>query len=229
MKLSIIIPCYNEKQTILKILKRINNVAIPDIEKEIIIIDDASTDGTRDLLKRNNKKYKVIFHKKNQGKGSAIRSGLNEATGSIILIQDADLEYNPEDYAKLIQPILHNEAKVVYGSRERNKENKQHSGLQFYIGGLFLTWLTNFLYGSKLTDEATCYKVFDAKILKEISLKCRRFEFCPEITAKILKQGIKIKEIPISYNPRKKTEGKKIGFLDGLHAIWTLIRYRISG
>jgi glycosyltransferase involved in cell wall biosynthesis len=228
MKLSIIIPCFNEKGTILEILKRIEEVDLGNVQKEIIIVDDHSTDGTKEILKTlvNKQNYQILFHSQNQGKGSALRTGFQHATGDIILVQDADLEYDPQDYQKLILPIIKGDYKVVYGSRERNHVNKKHSGLLFYLGGKFLTVLTNFLYRSNLTDEACCYKVFTKDILQNITLECRRFEFCPEITAKVLKQNIPIKEIPVSYYPRRIEDGKKIRFYDGWEAIWALIKYR---
>ncbi len=229
MKLSIIIPCYNERQTIASILKLIDAVNLGSVKKEIIIVDDRSNDGTTSILKKYPpKKYKVFYHKKNSGKGAAIRTGLKNVTGDIVLIQDADLEYDPRDYPKLIEPIIKGKAQVVYGSRERNRQNKRHSGWSFYAGGLFLTWLTNLLYGSKLTDEATCYKAFDANLIRKIPLQCQRFEFCPEITAKVLRRGIKIAEVPIAYHPRTTQDGKKIRLRDGIEAIWTLIKYRFT-
>lgn len=229
MKLSVVIPCYNERENILKILEKINAVDLGKTEKEIIIVDDFSTDGTVEILRGlPSGHYKIFFHTRNQGKGMALRTGFNHVTGDIVLIQDADLEYDPEDYPKLIEPLLSGEAKVVYGSRERNRHNKKHSGFSFYLGGKFLTWLTNLLYGSRLTDEPTCYKIFDAALLKSIPLTCRRFEFCPEVTAKILLRGIPIMELPISYYPRNSKEGKKIRFRDGVEAIWTLLKYRID-
>jgi dolichol-phosphate mannosyltransferase len=228
MKLSIIIPCYNEKNTILKILEKIERVNLSGISKEIVIVDDGSTDGTGDLLREiaGVKNYKIFFHDRNIGKGGALRTGFKYASGDIVIVQDADLEYDPEDYNRLIKPIIEGECKVVYGSREKNRDNKNHSGVSFYLGGLFLTWLTNLLYFSDLTDEPTCYKVFDRNILTSLNLQCQKFEFCPEVTAKILKKGIKIKEVPINYFPRKIHEGKKIRFSDGIHATWTLIKFR---
>jgi glycosyltransferase involved in cell wall biosynthesis len=197
MKLSIIIPCYNEKDTLLEIVKKVEDAPIGNVEKEIIVIDDASTDGTQELASRELNGHKVIFNEKNEGKGACIRKAIEHVTGDMVIIQDADLEYDPRDYAALIAPLISRKHRVVYGSRERNKENKAHSGWRFYFGGLFVTWFANLLYGSKLTDEPTCYKVFDAKLLRSISLQSRRFEFCPEVTAKILKRGVKIKELPI--------------------------------
>jgi len=226
MKLSVIIPAYNEKRTILEILDRIDKTPL-SIEKEIIIIDDFSTDGTRDILKNIKKRnINIFYHEKNIGKGSAIRTGLKKITGDIVIIQDADLEYDPNDYQKLIDPIIKNKAKVVYGSRNLGKGKHERSHFSFYIGGVFLSKLANLLYGIKITDEATCYKVFKADIIKNIKLKCKKFEFCPEVTAKIAKKGIKIVEIPISYHPREKNEGKKINWKDGVEAIYTLIKYR---
>jgi len=226
MKLSIIIPVYNEKSTIKEIIHRIKNVPI---DKEIIIADDCSTDGTREILRKlQSEEYdkgeiKIIYHEKNMGKGWAIRTALKYVSGEIVIIQDADLEYEPEDYPRLIEPIVSGEASVVYGPRSLGKKI---SYLSFYLGGQFLSFLTNILYGSHITDEATCYKVFRADVIKGINLKCERFEFCPEVTAKLLKKGYKIYEVPIHYYPRSIKEGKKINWKDGLEAIWTLIKYR---
>ena len=227
MKLSIVIPCYNERDTILKLVERVEQVDLGDVEREVIIVDDKSTDGTREILLSNNTDHKLVLHEENMGKGYALRTGFAHVTGDIVIVQDADLEYDPDDYKQLIQPIIEGKCRVVYGSRERNKNNVR-SGVLFYLGARFLTGLTNLLYGSKLTDEPTCYKVFAADLLKSIPLQCKRFEFCPEVTAKVLRQGIEIVELPISYYPRSRKEGKKINWRDGLEAIWTLIRYRFS-
>jgi glycosyltransferase involved in cell wall biosynthesis len=227
MKLSIIIPVYNEKDNILKILKKVKSVKIKT-EKEIIIVDDFSTDGTRDVLKKiENKSVKVVFHDFNKGKGGAFKTGLGISTGDIIIVQDADLEYNPDEYPKLIEPILKGKAGVVYGSRIMGK-SKGHSHLSFYLGGLLVTFFTNILFGIRITDEPTCYKVFKSDVIKNIKINGNRFEWEPEVTAKIAKSGIKIHEVPISYNPRKKSEGKKIKWKDGIEAIWTLVRYRFG-
>ena len=190
--LSILIPVFNEGKTILEIIDLVEKVSLPNIKKEIIVIDDRSTDETLSLL---NKKTGItlITQERNYGKGFAIRTGINQVTGDIVLIQDADLEYDPNDYAALIKPLLSNEADVVYGSRRLNKLNKKHSGLQYYIGGVGLTLLTNLLFPrANLTDEPTCYKVFRSSVLKRIKLQTSGFEFCPEITAKVLRQKIKI-------------------------------------
>ncbi len=228
MKLSIVIPVFNEKSTIAEILKRIEAVDL-EMEKEIIIVDDFSTDGTRDILKKLDAgRYKIIFQEKNQGKGMALRTGFKEATGDFTVVQDADLEYDPNDFKILLNKILKENLQVVYGSRRLNRSyfHERHSGHLFALGGIFLTWLTNFLYGTKITDEPTCYKMFRTDLLKSIDLDCVRFEFCPEITAKIAKRGIEIKEVPISYFPRHKNEGKKINWKDGLEAVITLLKYR---
>jgi glycosyltransferase involved in cell wall biosynthesis len=224
LKLSIIIPCYNEKNTILDILGKIEVVSL---DKEIIIVDDCSTDGTREILKSLslNAKAKVYFHDQNQGKGAAIRTGIKHVEGDIVIIQDADLEYDPNDYYELVKPIVEGKAEVVYGSRLLHK-GFSISYLRYYLGGLVLSWMTNLLYGIHITDEPTCYKVFKTEVLKGINLKCKRFEFCPEVTAKISKKKIKIYEVPISYDPRRLEEGKKIGWWDGVEAVWTLLKYR---
>lgn len=223
MKLSVILPVYNEKNTIEEIIKRTEAV---NLNKEIIIIDDYSNDGTREIIKEkiNQKNIIKIFHSKNKGKGACIRSGLEKATGDIVIIQDADLEYDPEDYYKLVKPIMEGKASVVYGSRALGK--CKYSYLRYALGGKFLSFLTNILYGSNITDEPTCYKLFKTELIKSLNLKCTGFEFCPETTAKILKRGYKIFEVPISYHPRKIEEGKKINWKDGIKAIWTLIKYR---
>jgi glycosyltransferase involved in cell wall biosynthesis len=227
MKLSIIMPVYNEKHTSEEIIRRVS--AVEGIEKELIIVDDFSTDGTRELLRKYQKNcnIKIIFHDKNMGKGMAIRTGLKKVTGDMVIIQDADLEYDPNDYLKLIKPIIEDGADVVYGSRSLSHKNKM-SYLRYFIGGKMVTWWANLLYWCWLTDEPTCYKLFRSDILKSLRLKCKRFEFCPEVTAKIRKRGIKIVEVPISYQPRKMEEGKKIRWKDGLQALWTLLRYRFK-
>jgi len=244
--LSIIIPAYNEEPTIRQLLQKVVDARLDPkkASKQIIIIDDGSKDKTASLVSRfikaNPKANMKLIRKPNGGKGSAIRVGIQHATGDIIIIQDADLEYDPEDYAGLIEPILRGRAKVVYGSRyylpeQRmevwSKHKRQHGGasyLSFVLGGRLITWATNILYGTKLTDEPTCYKVFDADVLKRIKLNCTGFEFCPEVTAKVIKQGLRIVEMPIAFYPRTVTEGKKIKWTDGFEGIWTLIRYRFS-
>lgn len=228
--LSIIIPVYNEVNSIREIIKRVMGVSlIKDFLKEIIIVDDGSTDGTRRLLDvLDPVKFKIIMHETNQGKGTAIRTGLKYVTGDYVIIQDADLEYDPMDYNILLKEMTDRNLSVVYGSRELKRQEKRYSGLHFYLGGIFLSKLTNFLYGQSLTDEATCYKLFRSDLIKGLPLHCKRFEFCPEVTALIAKRGIKISEVGISYFPRHKREGKKINWHDGIEAVWTLIKHRLK-
>nr|HID58685.1 glycosyltransferase family 2 protein [Desulfobacterales bacterium] len=224
MKLSIIIPVYNEESTIKTLLNRIALVDLP-IEKEIIIVDDGSTDNTRSILKRINRPgIKIYYHETNMGKGAAVRTGLRAASGDIVLIQDGDLEYDPMDYHELIKPIINKRARVVYGSRVLGRAPISYH--RYYWGGRFLSFLANTLYGIKITDEPTCYKVMDATLIKGLDLRCRRFEFCAEVTAKLGRMGEDIVEVPISYTPRSIRDGKKIRWYDGLIAILILIRYR---
>ncbi|MBI2037801.1 MAG: glycosyltransferase [Candidatus Magasanikbacteria bacterium] len=225
MKLTIIIPVYNEKNTILPLLEKVAHL---DIVKEVIIVDDCSTDGTREILRsmQNENKYKILYHEKNNGKGAAIRTGLAEATGEYAVIQDADLEYDPQDLVKMFLYIREHNLEVLYGSRRLNKENKKYAGISYYLGGVFLTWVANILYGQKLTDEPTCYKMFKTDFLRSLPLACKRFEFCPEVTALSALRGIKIAEIPINYYPRTKEEGKKIGWRDALVALKVFLEYR---
>lgn len=222
MKISVIIPVYNEKDSILEVLDRVEKTDT-GTEKEIIIVDDKSMDGTRDLLKRVNK-HKILYHDVNKGKGSAIRTGLRHATGDIIIIQDADLEYSPEEYPLLLKPIIEGRADVVYGSRFL-KQHKPRYWLN-YQGNRLISLITRILFFRKITDMETCYKVFKAGVIKNINLKSERFEFEPEITAKLLKKGYRIDEVPISYQCRAYEEGKKITWKDGLAALWYLIKYR---
>jgi dolichol-phosphate mannosyltransferase len=225
-KVTIIIPVYNEASTIKKIVDRVKRANYLGLKKEIIIIDDHSTDDTRQILKTPFfKDSKVIFQPKNKGKGSAVRAGIKASTGQIILIQDADLEYHPKDYTKSIRLIIEKDLPVVFGSRELTGKNP-HSYLSFHIGGKLVTTTTNLLYGSKLSDVPTGHKIFQADILKSVPLKCKRFEFCPEVTGLLLKKNIPIHEVPISYSARTIQEGKKIKAKDGLEAIWTLFRVR---
>ena len=228
MKLSVIMPVFNEKETIEKIVEKVRALSI---DKEIIIVDDCSTDGTREILEskysRGDSEIKVIFQEKNQGKGSAIRKGLDYAGGDYVIIQDGDLEYDPEEYLKLLAEVKTSEDKAVYGSRFLFHSVKMSPLHRF--GNRFLTLITNFLYGSKLTDMETCYKLIEKSLLKELSLKSKHFEIEPEITAKILRKGIRIKEVPIDYLGRKFHEGKKISWKDGFSSLWTLVKYRFRG
>ena len=227
MKVSIIIPVFNEKNTILEILRKIDNQKLKDIEKEIIIVDDCSTDGTRDILNKLERKYKIIYHEKNKGKGGALTTGYKYASGEIILNQDADLEYNPNDYQKLLDPILKNETKVVYGSRMLGHHINMYS-LHFF-GNKFLSLATNIIYACKVTDMETGYKVFRKEVIDGMNLKANKFDFEPEITAKILKRGYKIIEVPIDFtNPRTFSQGKKITWKDGVKHFIYLLKYRFS-
>ena len=228
MKLSVIIPVYNEEKSILEVINKVKKVNLSNVTREIIIVDDFSTDNTKNILtKLNDNDLKIFFHQKNQGKGAAIRTALNHATGDIILIQDADLEYNPKEYGKLLKPIMENRTKVVYGSRiEAIRKNLKKMYKIHYFGNLFLTIMTNILYGAKITDMETGYKVFRKEVIKDMKLKAKRFDFEPEITAKILKKGYKIKEVPIDFVGRKFNEGKKITWKDGVKALLYLIKYR---
>ena len=229
--LSIIIPSYNEEKTILILLDKIFDVnLIAGINKEIIIIDDGSRDNTltavNNYIQKNSfKNIKLFVHDKNRGKGAAVRTGINHIKGEFVIIQDGDLECNPEDYNLLLKEMIEKELDVVFGSRFMNKENK-HLSRWFYLGGKIVTHTANILYKQRLTDEAACYKMFRTEFLKSIPLRCNRFEFCPEVTAKVAKRGIKIKEVPVRYYPRTNDEGKKIRMKDGFEAIWTLIKYK---
>ena len=231
MKLSIIIPVYNEKNTLEKILERVEKVQVDGIkEKEVVLVDDFSTDGTRDILRNFSvPHYKIVFHERNQGKGAAVKTGFGRATGDIVLIQDADLEYNPQDYPFLLKPILKGQAEVVYGSRflkpEQNKVVYRHG----YVFSQILNRLSNLLSGTALTDMYTCYKVFSRKSVEKIHphLRSKRFGIDPELTALTAKHGFKIQEVPISYQGRTYAEGKKINWKDGLAAIWHIIHYNL--
>ncbi|MCL5090884.1 MAG: glycosyltransferase family 2 protein [Patescibacteria group bacterium] len=236
MILSVIIPVFNEEKTIKEIVKRVLAEKTP---KEVIIVDDGSTDGTLKIVKSlklkvesNNLRLKVILNKKNMGKGAAVRKGMAAATGDILIIQDADLEYDPRDYPKLISPIIKEEARVVYGTRLQTLplrflgKGKTPMPLH-YLANFFLSKLTNFLYGGNLTDIETCYKVMAREVYQSLELQANCFDFEPEITAKILHQGFKIVEVPIVTQPRSYQEGKKIKARDAVIAIWTLLKYRI--
>ncbi len=225
MKLSIIISVYNEKGTISEILDRVRGVDMGNIEKEIIIVDDFSNDGSREVLKGEEEKgVIVLYHERNRGKGAAIRTALEHITGDFVIIQDADLEYDPEDYNKLLTPILKGRADVVYGSRFTGE--RRNMLFWHWIGNRFLTLITNILYNTTLSDMETCYKLFKAEIIKGLRIRSNRFNFEPEITAKVMKKGIRIYEVPISYTGREFNEGKKITWKDGFSALWTLVKYR---
>lgn len=227
MKISIIIPVYNEVNVIPMVLDRVMKAALPaGCEKEIIIVDDGSTDGTSEILDRYHGLVAIHHSVENFGKGAAIRIGIRKATGDIVLIQDGDLEYDPNDYLKVLQPIVDGQATVVYGSRFMGNLE----GMKFanWLANKILTTTTNILYTSSITDEATAYKAFRIDVLRAMRLRCLRFEFCPEVTAKVRRLGHTIHEVPIKYNARGILEGKKIRWQDGFHAMWTLVKYRFT-
>lgn len=225
MKLSIIIPCYNEQKTISVILDKVRN--LKDYDKEIIVVDDCSTDGTKEILKKleNSTEIKILYNDKNRGKGYCIKKGIDSSTGSVLIIQDADLEYDPNDIPKLINPIKNGNADVVYGSRFAGSEEKRVLFYWHSVGNKFLTTLSNMFTNLNLTDMECCYKAFKSKIIKDINLKENRFGFEPEITAKISKKDIQIYEVGIKYFGRKYSEGKKITWVDGFRAIYCIIFY----
>jgi len=220
---SVIVPIYNEVAHVEELLQAI---AESPVRKEVVIVDDGSTDGTREKLLAlpHADDVTLVFHEKNCRKGAAVRTGLQHARGEYVLIQDSDLEYDPQDYPALLQPLEEHKANVVYGVRPDRPER----GLRFYLGAKFLTHLTNLLYGAGIHDEATCYKAFRRDLLGKITLQCRRFEFCPEVTAKLCRLGERIWEVPISYAPRSRQQGKKLRPSDGWLAIWTLLRLRFA-
>lgn len=222
--LSIVIPCYNEKDNIVSLVKRVLDAPIEN--KEIIVVDDCSKDGTRDILEKEIKPLvsKLIYHEVNGGKGAALRTGFKAATGDVVIIQDADHEYDPNEYPKVVNPVFEGKARVVYGSRFLN--NKRKGYLANRVANYVLTCFSNIFTKQKLTDMETCYKVFEREIIQSVDIEENRFGFEPEITAKITKMGIKIQEVPISYNPRSNEEGKKIGFKDGLRALYVIWKYR---
>jgi len=232
--LSIIIPVFNEEKTIGTVLERLDKLIIPQVNKEIIVVDDGSKDSSKKLILEKQKKVKglrFIEHAKNQGKGAAVQTGLKEAKGDILMVQDADLEYDTNDIPRLIKPLLNGESQIVYGTRLRRLPNAKNERtgrfLLHYIGNRGLSFITSALYGSWVTDMETCYKLFTVKAFKGIKLKSRTFDFEPEITAKFLKRGFRITEIDINTTPRGYEEGKKLNtFRDGFKALWTLIKYR---
>ena len=225
MKLSIIIPIYNEEKLIKEVLRRVRQLPF---DKEIILVDDASIDGTHKILEQEVAEHPgntiLLTHKHNQGKGASIRTGLQHATGDIIIIQDADLEYNPEEIPAVIKPILEGKTNVAYGSRFLGEVKRMR--LPNLIANKILALLVSVLYGQRITDEATAYKAFRREVIQQIELKCTGFEFCPEVTAKLLRKGEKIIEVPVTFTARTFWEGKKIGWRDFFIALYTLIKYR---
>jgi glycosyltransferase involved in cell wall biosynthesis len=225
MKVSVIIPVFNEVHTIEEILRR---VEAEEVASEILIVDDGSSDGTRDKLQllEEHEHVKVIFHDRNQGKGAAVRTGIQNAAGDVLLIQDADLEYDPRDYPALLQPIREGIADVVYGSRFLGGPRRT-AMFWHMVANRLLTFMTNLLYNTILSDMETGYKVFKREIVEGMKIRANKFDFEPEFTAKILKRKVRVYEVPISFNPRDYEEGKKIGIKDAFQAVWTLIKYRI--
>jgi glycosyltransferase involved in cell wall biosynthesis len=223
--LSVIVPVFNERTTVAEILRRMRAVTLP-VDLEIVVIDDASSDGTEKVLSAlEDSTVRVVRHATNKGKGAAIRTGLAHARGDLLLIQDADLEYDPEDWPSLMAPLLRGKARVVYGSRFTGE--RKNMLFWHWVGNRFLSLVTNVLYNTTLSDMETCYKLFDRGVLEGITIESDRFEFEPEITAKVLRRGHRIYEVPISYSGREFHEGKKITWRDGLGALVTLVRYRI--
>jgi dolichol-phosphate mannosyltransferase len=227
--LSIVVPAFNEAATIRELLERVAAVPLK-LRREILIVDDGSSDDTAALAEawtasRNGPGLSArVLRKENGGKGSAVRAGISASTGDYLIIQDADLEYDPNDYADLLAPLVAGEADVVYGSRVLGPDRR--GPLWFYLGGRIITLWANLLYGARLTDEPTCYKLFRGDFIRALPLECRGFEFCPEVTAKVLKQGLHIVEVPIRYRPRSVAQGKKIRAGDGLRALYELLRWR---
>jgi len=222
--LSVVVPVYNERTTVVEILRRMRQVELP-VDLEIVVVDDGSDDGTEKVLGAlEDSTVRVIHHPRNRGKGAAIRTGLEHARGDLLLIQDADLEYDPDDWPRLLGPVLKGRAQVVYGSRFTGE--RRNLLFWHWVGNRFLSLVTNVLYNTTLSDMETCYKLFDRQVLDGITIKSDRFEFEPEITAKVLRRGYHIYEVPISYSGRDRDEGKKITWTDGFGALATLIRFR---
>ncbi len=230
-KLSIVIPAYNEKNTIAEILKKIEAVNLGNIEKEIIIVDDGSTDGTREILRglERSGKYKIIYQEKNKGKGAAIRAGFKEAAGDFVIIQDADLEYDPEDYPAMLKPALNGRSEVMLGVRiQPDSDEKKHRSLYWlsWFGNKFITWTTNWLYWNNAGEYEACYKVFSKRLIDAIKVRTDNFDFDNELVCKILKKGYKTVDVPVHYYPRSYEEGKKINWRHGVLILWTIVKYR---
>ena len=228
MKLSVLIPVYNEESTIEEVVRQVRAVDLGDIELELVIVDDASTDSTPERLDglAGAEGIKVLTHPANRGKGAGIRTGLDAVTGDFVIIQDADLEYDPADYPRLLEPMLAGRADVVYGSRFKGRvSNMAPANL---LANKLLAWAASILFFKRITDEATCYKLFKTEVLRSFDLECERFEFCPEATAKTVRGRWRLVEVPISYEARTVEAGKKIRAFDGLEALWTLVRFRFA-
>jgi glycosyltransferase involved in cell wall biosynthesis len=225
-KLSVIVPVFNERNTVVEVVRRMRAVQLPgDLDLEIVIVDDGSTDGTRQVLPQlRDSTVRIVEHPENRGKGAAVRTGLSEISGDLVLIQDADLEYDPEDWPKLLSPVLRGRARVVYGSRFTGE--RRNMLFLHWVGNRFLSLVTNILYNTTLSDMETCYKLLDRRVADRLRLRADRFDIEPEITAKVLKSGERIYEVPISYTGREFHEGKKITWRDGFAALYTLVKYR---
>jgi glycosyltransferase involved in cell wall biosynthesis len=231
VKISIIIPAYNEEETIATVIQRVEAISLGDIKKEIIVVDDASTDGTADVLK-NIRNIHLISHSRNTGKGAALTSGINAATGDIVIFQDADLEYTPEDYPVVIQPLLDGRCDAVMGSRFLRERpvfwgTRKSPYLNHYIGNLLIISITNLLYGRRFTDYEGCYKAFTRSILLDTPVRSTGFAFDNELICKLLRKGARISEVPIQYNPRTYSQGKKITWRHGLIMLWTIVKWRV--
>ena len=227
--LSIVIPVFNEVNTIKEIIERVQEVHLPQVtSREIVIVDDFSTDGTRDLLAAYKEKnaFKIVFHDRNRGKGAALRTGIAQTTGDFVIIQDADLEYDPQEYPKLLAPLLDGRADVVYGSRFAGGESKRVLYFWHSVGNRFLTTLSNMFTNVNLTDMETCYKVFRGEAIRSIRIEENRFGFEPEVTSKVARMGCRIYEVGIGYSGRTYAEGKKINWKDGVRAVWCILKYR---
>jgi glycosyltransferase involved in cell wall biosynthesis len=227
-KLSVVVPVFNERNTLVEILRRMRQVRLPEgIDREIIVVDDGSSDGTREVLRQlGDSTVRVVLHPENRGKGAAVRTGFAHATGDYVLVQDADLEYDPDDWPKLLNPVLRGKARVVYGSRFTGE--RRNMMFLHWVGNRFLSLCTNLLYNTTLSDMETCYKLIDRALVDELQLRSDKFDIEPEITAKILKRKIRIYEVPISYTGREYDEGKKITWRDGFSALSTLVKYRFK-
>jgi glycosyltransferase involved in cell wall biosynthesis len=230
--LSVVVPIYNERETLLELLARVRAARLPEgVAMELVLVDDGSTDGTRDILQNQVEgRYddvRVLYHPENRGKGAAIVTAIGAAAGDYVVVQDADLEYDPNEFAPMLAPMLDGQANVVYGSRFKGEIVGMQPANR--LANRILTVAANVLFpGARISDEATCYKMFRTDLLRRIPLKARRFDFCPEVTAKVLKRGERIREVPIHYRARTMTQGKKIRWTDGVEALWTLIKYRFT-
>jgi glycosyltransferase involved in cell wall biosynthesis len=223
-KLSVIVPVFNERNTVVEIMRRMRAVDLP-LDREFVLVDDGSSDGTQQVLSQlGDSTVKIVKHTANRGKGAAIRTGLEHVTGDLVLIQDADLEYDPEDWPKLLAPVFRGKATVVYGSRFTGE--RRNMLFLHWMGNRLLSLTTNVLYNTTLSDMETCYKLFDRRVLEGITIRSDRFDFEPEITAKVLRQGVRIYEVPISYTGREFDEGKKITWRDGFAALYALVKFR---